>query len=236
MSTGTLSNRFSFVGRYGFKALGLAVLSAGLILGGCNGKLKDENAALRDENTQIKESLKSTEAEKAALATQVQQTQAEKDRLAMELASANRAPAQPTYQGGNNDGNWTSSKGSNSRSSHSADSGRTFTIAGDALFAAGSASLKSTAKKSIDNLLPQIKSAHSVKIEGYTDSDPIKNAATKKKYPTNAALSKARADAVKSYLVSHGVSSSKIATVGKGSENPKATKQESRRVEIVIAE
>jgi outer membrane protein OmpA-like peptidoglycan-associated protein len=240
MSTGTFSNRFSFVGRHGFKALGLAVLSAGLFLGGCNGKLKDENEALRTENATIKEKLTSTETTNATLATTVEQTKAEKDRLAAENATlaarASQAPMGTTYQ--NSDQGWQNNPGPSGRrergGSGNGGGDNRFTIAGDALFGPGSASLKGDAKKSIDGLLPQIKSAHSVKIEGYTDSDPIRSA--KAKYPTNAALSKARADAVKSYLVSRGVSSSKITTVGKGSSDPKSTKKESRRVEIVVAE
>ena len=237
-----LSNRFSFVGPSAWKCVGLAVLSAGVLLGGCTGKLKEENAALRDENAQIKESLKSTETEKAALATQVQQTQSEKDRLATELSMAKSTPAPMApsgYQQGNSDWGNGGSRDSGGRSRGNGGGGGNgdrFVIAGDALFASGSASLKSDAKKSIDGYLAQIKSAHSVRIEGYTDSDPIKNPTVKNKYGTNAGLSKARADAVKSYLVSRGVSSGKISTVGKGSADPKSTKKDSRRVEIVVAE
>lgn len=236
MSTGIFSNRFSFVGRNAWKCVGLAVLSAGVLLGGCTGKLKEENAALRDENAQIKESLKSTETEKTALATQVQQTQAEKDRLAAELSARQSQPVAPLAMNQGGDNEWRGTGGGTRRGGNSGGGNDRFVIAGDALFAAGSASLKSDAKKSIDSYLSQIKSAHSVRVEGYTDSDPIKNPTVKNKYGTNAGLSKARADAVKSYLVSRGVSSSKITTVGKGSENPKATKKDSRRVEIVVAE
>ncbi len=239
MSNGNLSNHFSFLGRNAWKCVGLAVLSGGLFLGGCTGKLKEENAALRSENDQIKESLKSTEIDKAALATQVQQTQAEKDRLAAELAARQAQPQAPMAmtQGSDNEWRGNGNGGTRNRSGSSGGgSSERFVIAGDALFAAGQATLKSDAKKSIDRVLSQVKSAQSVRIEGYTDSDPIKNPTVKKKYPTNTALSKARADAVKSYLVSRGVSSGKISTVGKGSENPKSTKQDSRRVEIVVAE
>ncbi len=236
MSNGTLSNQFSFLGRNAWKCVGLAVLSAGVLLGGCTGKLKEENAALRDENAQIKESLKSTETEKAALATQMQQTQAEKDRLAAELAARQAQPQAPMAMNQGTDNEWRGTGGSTRNRGNSGGGSERFVIAGDALFASGSASLKSDAKRSIDGYLSQIKSAQSVRIEGYTDSDPIKNPANKSKYGTNAGLSKARADAVKSYLVSRGVSSGKITTVGRGSENPKATKKDSRRVEIVVAE
>ncbi len=241
MSNGNLSNHFSFLGRNAWKCVGLAVLSGGLFLGGCTGKLKEENAALRSENDQIKESLKSTEIEKATLTTAAESNKAEADRLKMENATlaarASQPPQQPmgfTQPQQTNDNDWKST-GSN-RTKNRDNSGGRIVLAGDTLFGPGSASLKSESKKSIDRYLSELKSAHSIRIEGYTDSDPIKNAATKARYPTNAALSKARADSVKSYLVSRGVSSGKIATVGKGSENPQATKKDSRRVEIVVAE
>ena len=205
MSTGILSNpptRLSFVTRHGFKALGLAVLSAGLFLGGCNGKLKDENEALRNQNTEFKEKLTSTESEKAALAASLQQTEAEKNQLSVALAAARTQPVyQPRPTGG--DEGWPSNP-KQPRVQKEPGAEKTFTIAGDTLFASGSTTLKPTAKKSIDAILPQIKSAHKVTVEGFTDSDPIKHAAFK----SNQALSKARADAVTTYLVSKGVSQS----------------------------
>ena len=244
MSNGNLSNHFSFLGRNAWKCVGLAVLSAGLFLGGCTGKLKEENAALRSENDQIKESLKSTEIEKATLTTAAESNKAEAERLKMENATlaarASQPPQQPMgFTQQTNDNDWKNTGTSRSKNRDNTggnNSNGRIVLAGDTLFGPGSASLKSESKKSIDRYLSELKSAHSIRIEGYTDSDPIKNAATKAKYPTNSALSKARADSVKSYLVSRGVSSSKIATVGKGSENPQATKKDSRRVEIVVAE
>ena len=240
MSTGILSNppiRMSFVPRHGLAAMGVAILSAGLFLGGCNGKLKDENQALRDQNAEFKEKLTSTEGEKAALATQLQQVQTEKDRMASEVAAARAQPQAYQAQGmqtrdNNGDGGWSGNSKSSGRNSRAADSERRIVIAGDTLFGSGSATLKPTAKKSLDALLPQVKSAHNVTVEGFTDSDPV----TKSHWKSNTALSKARAEAVTTYLVSKGVSKSKISSVGKGASEPKGSKAESRRVEIVVAE
>jgi len=70
-------------------------------------------------------------------------------------------------------------------------------------------------------------------IEGYTDS--------KGTYWYNKRLSDARAEVVKSYLVSRGISPRKIKAVGMGSENPIASnetlvdREKNRRVEISIS-
>jgi outer membrane protein OmpA-like peptidoglycan-associated protein len=230
MTTGFASNCFSFVRSHSLKLGTLAVLSMGLFLGGCNGKLKEENEALRTENADLKEKVTSADGEATSIKTQLQQTQAEKDRLAMELASSRNAQPQVVYQ----DPGTPNGPGRNYPKKP--DAGRTerIVISGDVLFAPGQASLKPEAKKELSGKVAQLKGASSIIIEGYTDSDPITKA--KAKYPTNQALSKARADSVKEYLVSRGISKSKISTVGKGASNPLASKKESRRVEIVVAE
>lgn len=106
-------------------------------------------------------------------------------------------------------------------------------LSGDVLFDSGSATLKSTAKKSLDKIAGEIRSNYSgrgIRVEGHTDTDPIR----KSKWHSNDALSEARAESVMSYLASKGISSSRMNAVGFGSSNPKSTKAASRRVEIVI--
>ncbi len=211
--------------KVGARLLGLGVVTAGLVLGGCNNKIKDENEALRAEAAELREKVTSIDTEKAALATQNQQLQAQNTQLQTELASA-RQPA-----GG---GNWAGDTGMNG--------GRTGTvreprermieISSDVLFGSGSATLKPDARKELDKYMTRFRNASNIRIEGHTDSDPIR----KSKWGSNQALSKARADAVKTYLVSRGISSGKIETIGKGSSEPKSTKAASRRVDIVLAE
>lgn len=88
-------------------------------------------------------------------------------------------------------------------------------LAGKASFAVGKAVLAPAGKAQIDNevLLPLAKfsAIESITITGH--SDPMGNEAR------NVELSKARADAVKAYLVSRGVTA-EINTVGKGSSTP----------------
>jgi len=106
-------------------------------------------------------------------------------------------------------------------------------VAGSVLFASGRAELTTTAKRSLDRVASVINSKYrnnSIRVEGHTDSDPIR----KSQYPSNQALSEARAASVASYLSSKGISRSQIDTIGFGSDRPKSTKAASRRVEIII--
>ncbi len=75
-----------------------------------------------------------------------------------------------------------------------------------------------------------------VRVEGHTDSDPIKSSP----WPSNEALSLARASSVKDLLAKAGVSPALIETVGRGAAVPletgttKRAKETNRRVEIYI--
>jgi outer membrane protein OmpA-like peptidoglycan-associated protein len=111
------------------------------------------------------------------------------------------------------------------------------TLSGDVLFASGSADIKADAKKSLDKIAAEIKRDYAgatIRVEGYTDSDPLVKA--KKKWGTNENLSEARAESVKKYLATKGVKSSRVETFGFGSAKPKATKAQSRRVEIIVVQ
>lgn len=197
----------------GAKIAGLALLGLGLFAGGCNNAMKDENAALMQENAALRERL----------------TQMETNQAAMQQQLAARQP------GNVDDGGWTQSP-----SPRGGDRARTapretvIPIAGDILFDSGQATLKATAKKELDRVVAQIRQHQgaTVRIEGHTDTDPIR----KSNWPSNEALSKARADAVRDYLVSKGVSRGAITTVGMGASQPKGTKAASRRVEVVIVD
>lgn len=197
------------------KAAGVCVLALGLTLGGCNNKLKDENAALMSQNQALI-------AENNQLKTNESALQGQISTLQQQQATAAQAP---TFYG--DTGGGTSSRGNRS--------GREeiFVVAGDVLFDSGQATLKSSAKKELDSVANRIKSEHNgqrVRVEGYTDTDPIR----KSKWGSNEALSEARAEAVRKYLVSKGISSSRVTAVGMGAAKPKATKKDSRRVEIVV--
>lgn len=108
-------------------------------------------------------------------------------------------------------------------------------VESDILFASGSADLRGDAKSTLDRVASVLKSqygSNEIRVEGYTDTDPLKK--TKAKWQTNENLSAARALAVESYLVSKGVDNNRIYSAAFGPAKTKGSKKESRRVEIVI--
>jgi outer membrane protein OmpA-like peptidoglycan-associated protein len=101
-------------------------------------------------------------------------------------------------------------------------------------FDTGKSTLKSGAKNILSRISSQLKAnpSASVIIEGHTDSVGSEM--------TNRRLSTARAEAVREYLVSEGVPSTRFTVVGHGESAPIATndtaagRQQNRRVELVF--
>jgi chemotaxis protein MotB len=106
-------------------------------------------------------------------------------------------------------------------------------IAGDVLFDSGSVAVKTSSRRSLDQVAQVISSRYPnnmIRVEGYTDTDPIRRS----NWKTNERLSGERAMAVQEYLISKGVPRQQIYFAGFGDTRPRGTKQQSRRVEIVI--
>lgn len=208
--------------------VGMAVLMvAGLgVLGACSSDKPSEADLAKEEAAQLRDRNAALEQENRTQASQIADLQ-------NQLASARTAPTGNTggwdtpRTGGGNSGGGGGNFSEDSRGRMVAE------ISGDILFSSGQVSLKPEAKKKLDSIARELNGRYSgndVRIEGHTDSDPIR----KSKWGSNEALSKARADAVRDYLSSKGVSSGRMSTVGKGSSEPKSTKAASRRVDIVI--
>jgi len=200
--------------RFAAKLVGLAAVGFGMFLGGCNNGMKDENAALLQENAALRDRVTQMETNQSAMQQQLAATQT-------------RQPTEPTDSG------WATDTGS--RSGGVPQTRETvIPISGDILFDSGQATLKASARKDLDRVVSQIRqhSGSTVRIEGHTDTDPIR----KSKWGSNEALSKARADAVRDYLVSKGIPRNSVSTVGMGAAAPKANKAASRRVEVVIVD
>ena len=110
----------------------------------------------------------------------------------------------------------------------------TLNLSSDIFFDAGAATIKTSAKKSLDKVAAALKKDYAgkdVRVEGHTDSDPIRRS----KWKSNQELSEARAKAVRDYLVKQGVDSGALSMVGYGSEKPRgADKAKNRRVEVVV--
>jgi outer membrane protein OmpA-like peptidoglycan-associated protein len=105
---------------------------------------------------------------------------------------------------------------------------------GDVLFATGSASLKPGAIGNLDRLVTFLSryADRTALVEGHTD-DVGSN-------ETNETLSLRRAESVRGYLTSRGISPMRLASFGKGETQPVAGndssegRQQNRRVEVVI--
>jgi outer membrane protein OmpA-like peptidoglycan-associated protein len=119
--------------------------------------------------------------------------------------------------------------------SRAADDGLVLTL-GDLEFAAGDASLPSTAVTAIDRLaqLMKVYPERSVRIEGHTDSLGDDAA--------NQQLSERRAKAVRDAVLARGIDAARVEAVGYGETRPIAGnatpsgRQKNRRIEIVLSD
>jgi len=110
----------------------------------------------------------------------------------------------------------------------------TVVVESDVLFAPGKTSLKTGAKRSLDMVSSVLERSYAdqiIRIEGYTDSDPIR----KSGFRSNYHLGFERAFAVREYLISRGVDPERVSVASYGPTQAMATKAASRRVEIVVA-
>lgn len=211
---------------------GSAILITGaVLLGGCAHSakervtlLEDENFELRARNEQLQASLGQSEQARALLDKEARDLRAEKERLELETSRQG-----PSYASAD-----TGFEGLSGVSTSTNAAGEVIVaVAGDVLFDSGRIDLKSTAKKTLDEIASVLNSRYSgrlIRIAGHTDSDPIK----KSKWETNERLSAERALAVETYLQSKGVNGDRMYSAAFGPSQPKGSKQSSRRVEIVV--
>lgn len=112
-------------------------------------------------------------------------------------------------------------------------------VPGDVLFASGKADLRAGAKQTLDQIAGVLRNdyaGNTIRVEGYSDSDPIR----KSKWKDNLELSTQRAMAVHRYLQEKGIGEDRMYAAGFGATNfvaPNNTAQgkaQNRRVEIVV--
>ncbi|MDZ4831945.1 MAG: OmpA family protein [Phycisphaerae bacterium] len=214
-----------------------AVLSAATLVG-CNNKEKDEVAMLKDRNAELqseldrsKSALEGSESSRRSL-----EEETSRARAAAEAAQANAATGAMSGPGG----------GASPALPKDLPPGVTarvegnsivLDIPGDVLFDAGKATLKSDAKKTLDQVAKSVKASYPGKklsVEGFTDADPISK--SKKNFADNWELGYERARAVGKYLVGKGFTESQFRYVTYGATEPKTSKKSSRRVEISIVD
>jgi flagellar motor protein MotB len=208
-------------------------LGAVALAGGCQNKVLDENKALRDQNRELQARLDERNSMKAQDAPLTPPEPVKPKEFAAAPAPAPMpaftptpapapAPAAPVDLGGE-------------VSVDPVAGTTTVNFLGDALFDSGKATVKDTAKANLDKMVAALKkqfAGKQVKVQGHSDSDPIKHS----KWTSNQQLSEARAKAVRDYLVQKGVNASAVTAEGFGDAKPKSTtdKSKNRRVEIVV--
>ncbi len=109
----------------------------------------------------------------------------------------------------------------------------TVRVEGDILFASGKVDLKGSAKSTLNQIAGIIKNEYpgnTIRVEGYTDTDPIR----KSKWKDNLELSLQRSAAVHRQLQTQGIAADNMYAAGFGEARARETKEKSRRVQIVV--
>ncbi|MHC4080132.1 MAG: OmpA/MotB family protein [Planctomycetota bacterium] len=200
----------------------LALPATIVLLAGCTTDLQKHNALLTKENEDLRAQLGDRNAALADAQQELRDKNVEISQLHRDLDNNQQPLAQVT--GFEQIPNVTAAYGAGEV---------TVAVESDVLFASGKASLKSAAKASLDDVatvLSRSYADHLIRVEGHTDSDPIR----KSGYKSNYHLGFERAYAVRDYLVSRGVAAERISTASFGPDQPMATKAASRRVQIVV--
>jgi chemotaxis protein MotB len=213
--------------------LGLACASMLTLSLGCQSPMHDENLRLWQQNRELTEQNSQLRAERDSRADPVQlqvmqseiaQRDAEIQRL---QASLREQPAGQPHQPGLDgiDAVYDAKAGT-----------VTVNLPGDVLFDSGQATLKPSARATLDKIAAAVRKdyrGNPVFVNGHTDSDPINR--TREKWQDNLDLSAARARAVTEYLLSQGMDRNQVHPRAYGPSEPRGDKASSRRVEIVVA-
>jgi len=113
--------------------------------------------------------------------------------------------------------------------------GTVITLSGAVLFASGQSTLLPAAQASLDNVVSALQSQpeRTALVEGHTDSQGAR--------AFNMELSQRRAEAVRSYLISHNIAADRVRAQGVGPDRPVADNKSpegranNRRVEIILS-
>ncbi|MHC5024753.1 MAG: OmpA/MotB family protein [Planctomycetota bacterium] len=204
-----------------------ALLLAATALGGCdNNKAGDENALLTEENESLRTQLSERNTALDSAYDENRQLTMQVSELRREIDDLQSAPAS-IPSGSTAFDNIPGVTGSMQAGEVTA------TIESDVLFDPGKATLKAAAKQALNAVADVLNSSYAgqpVRIGGHTDSDPIRKSGHKSNYH----LGFERAFAVREYLVSRGVTTSRLYLASYGPDKPRDTKAHSRRVEIAV--
>ena len=196
---------------------------------GCQRSIAERNA-LMDQNREAQAEIDRLRLANDSLINDLGSANAEASRLLAENASL-RASKGPTPQPTTN--RRTGFEDIDDVTSERSGNTVTVSVASDILFSSGKVDLKSTAKRTLADVSSVLKSQYgsqTIRIEGYTDTDPIKKSGWK----DNLELSLQRSAAVHRYLQKQGVDAERMYAAGFGATNTLGSKAASRRVEIVV--
>jgi len=210
------------------RPLVLLLVLIGLTSVGCQRSI-DERNALMDQNREAQAEINRLRLANDALMADLAAANAEIQRL---MAENTRLRSQSTPPPSTNQG---STGFENIKDVESERVGNTVTVrvASDILFSSGKIDLKSSAKQTLNEVSGVLSSKYggkTIRVEGYTDTDPIKKSGWK----DNLELSLQRAAAVHRYLQSRGVDAERMYAAGFGEAKQRGSKAASRRVEIVV--
>ena len=202
-----------------------AVLGAVVLLSGCTADLTEQNALLVEENDNLRSQLTSRNSALTDAQQDLRERQSQVAQLRRDLDNAQRSERSSFTRTGFENIPGVSAAYSNGEV--------TITVQSDVLFDSGKTSLKSSAKQSLQTVASVLNSSYAgrpVRIEGYTDSDPIRKSGHK----SNHHLGFERAYSVRKFLISKNVDASRVALASYGPDKPRGSKAQSRRVEIVV--
>jgi len=206
---------------------GLGLLLAAVVLTGCNQNTAEENSLLTEENQSLREQL----ADRNQALDAVQEDLREKDR---QIADLNRQLEEIRYQPASTSATSADPFGGIPGVTGSVSGGEvTATVESDVLFDSGKATLKDSAKRSLDAVAQILNTTYpgrSIRVAGHTDTDPIR----KSGYKSNYHLGFERAYAVREYLISRGIAATRVSLASFGPDRARGSKAESRRVDIVV--
>ncbi|MEM1107470.1 MAG: OmpA family protein [Planctomycetota bacterium] len=206
------------IGQQTTKLLGLGLLVFAVISTGCGPemqRLRDERNALFSQNQEAQDLIDDLRRANDALNN-------ENAALRNDLAGASVAVDDNAFAGVG--GGVTAS---------ATDQAVTVSVPGDLLFAPGKVALNNASKSTLASIASIIEAEYPgrrVRVEGYTDTDPIK----KSGWTDNLQLSLERSAAVYRFLEEQGLPAELMYAAGFGAQKPKETKKLSRRVEIVV--
>lgn len=216
-------------------AVGLGVLVT--ILGGCNRSTQTKYDMVMTENQELQRRVAALDAAKRAVDDENAQLRTQNDQLAGALDEATRqinARADEESFPTTNQLLADEFRDVGDGISIGTRAGDiVIAVAGDVLFESGKVTLRASAKRSLERVVAVLGSryaGHDIRVEGYTDNDPIKKSGWK----SNEHLSAERALAVEKYLVSKGIGNDRIYSAAFGPAHGKSSKSGSRRVEIVV--